>query len=370
MIARIRSEIPANEKVLLLSGGGSIRENGVYEQVMGALEGFSVTEFSGIPANPTYEKCMEALALVKNNDISFLLAVGGGSVIDAAKFIALARYSAPGESPWEMMRNNAKAPSQALPIGAVLTLPATGSEWNSGFVISRLETNEKLTCGHFTVFPQFSVLDPETTFSLPKQQLRNGLVDCFVHVLEQYMTIPNHAPLQDRQAEAVLSTVIEIAEDVMTLQNDYNSRASMMWCASQALNGLLNRGVIMDWATHDIGHRLTATYHLDHAATLAIILPGVWENQIVAKEAKLVQYGKRVWSLNGSNEEIAYAAIHATEEFFRKLGMGTHFSDYGIDGEVAAAKIAATYNGADQPILGENRNINSTVIYSILKSRT
>ncbi len=369
MIAKIGAEIPADSKILVLYGGGSILTNGVYEQVMKALSGFCVLEFGGIPANPTFEKCMEALEFVRKNQISFILAVGGGSVIDAAKFIALAYFYPESDSPWEMMKDNRKAPLKALPIGTVLTIPATGSEMNNGFVLSRTETREKLTCGNFCVYPLFSVLDPEATYSLPQRQLRNGLVDIFVHVLEQYVTIPNNSLLQDRQAEALLLTIIEIADNVLAIPNDYNSRANMMWCAAQALNGAINRGVIMDWSTHDIGHRLTAAYNLDHAATLAIVLPGVWSYELEKKKEKLAQFGERVWQLTGTKDEIARNAILATENFFRKIGMGVRFSDYDIHGETAARFIAKSYESENQPKLGENRDITANAIYSILLSR-
>jgi NADP-dependent alcohol dehydrogenase len=369
MIANIANEIPKDAKVLILYGSGSIKKNGVYEQVTIALNEFEVVEFGGIPANPTYEKCMDALDFMHKEEVTYLLAVGGGSVIDAAKFLALSFYVKTSDKPWDMMRDNSKAPTEALPLGAILTLSATGSEMNNGFVISREETKEKLTCGSFYIYPQFSVLDPETTYFLSKRQLRNGLVDIFIHVVEQYVTTDNNTPLQDRQAEAILSTVLEISDDVMSLQNDYNSRASMMWCATQALNGLINRGVIMDWSTHDIGHKLTAQYGLAHAETIGIILRGVWENQFQNKLGKLAQFGERVWGFTGSEEERAQKAIEATENFFNKIGMDTHFSNYDIDGEAAAELIASLYMNDDTTNLGESSELSSNVIRSIVASR-
>ncbi len=369
MIARLTSEIPGGARVLVLYGGGSIKSNGVHEQVMRALSGHRVAEFGGIPANPTFEKCMEALDVVRARGVTFLLAVGGGSVIDAAKFIALSSYCKEGESPWGMMVDNASVPAEALPLGTVCTIPAAGSEMNNGFVISRAETNEKLTCGSFLVCPRFSVLDPETTYSLPPKQLRNGLVDIVVHVLEQYVTVPADAPLQDRQAEAILSTIFEIADAVMSRTNDYASRASMMWCAAQAMNGVINRGIVMDWSTHEIGHWLTALYNLDHAETLAITQRGVWENQFRNKQDKLARFGERVWGFCGSKKDVAQKAIDATEKFFLKIGMGTRFSDYGIDAEKAARAVSEACCGDGKRTLGEHKAIDRDAVYSILMSR-
>jgi NADP-dependent alcohol dehydrogenase len=370
MIASLGKEILQDSRVFFLYGGGSIKSNGVYDQVIQSLAGFSVTEFGGIPANPTLDKCMDALATLREKACSFILAVGGGSVIDAAKFVALSYYYSATSSPWDMMQDNTKAPAQALPIGTVLTLPGTGSEMNSGFVISRTDTREKLTCGAFAAFPQFSILDPQTTYSLPPRQLRNGLVDTFVHVAEQYVTKPSGSLLQDRQAEAILSTIVDIADDVLTKADDYDSRANLMWCAAQALNGLINRGGVMDWSTHHIGHRLTALYNLDHAATLAIVLPGVWAYEQSNKRDKLVQYGKRIWKLDGSAERIAADAILATERFFKRIGIGVRFSDYGIDGNAAALAIKTSYEVDDKPVmLGENRDISADTISTILSLR-
>jgi len=284
MIAEIASRVPADRPVLMVWGGGSIKKNGVYDQVKAALARHKLVEFSGIEPNPLHETCMKALAVAKDEGIKFLLAVGGGSVLDAAKYVAAAAVF-PGADSWEILRTNGSTVTGALPLGAVLTLPATGSESNGNAVISRKSTSEKLHFASNHVYPAFSVLDPETTFSLPAKQVRNGLVDAFVHVCEQYMTLPTAALLQDRLAESVLQTLVEVAPRTLASPRDYASRADFMWSATIALNNLLACGVPGDWATHMIGHELTAFYGVDHAESLAVVMPGVWTYMLAAKSA-------------------------------------------------------------------------------------
>ncbi len=295
-IAKLSKRVPRKARVMLLYGSGSIKENGVYDQVMDALKKHEVLEFGGIEANPDYATLLKAIKRVRKKQVDFLLAVGGGSVIDGTKFISLA---SPNESidPWDILvRGSAKNLKKAIPFGTVLTLPATGSEFNHNAVISRRETGEKLSFATNLVYPRFSILDPETTYSLPKNQLRNGLVDAFVHVMEQYLTYPAGAVVQDRQSEALLMTIMEIAPAVLrTDPPDYDARASLMWVCSNALNHLIGVGVPQDWATHKIGHELTALHGLDHAQTLAIVLPNLLHLRRDVKHDKLLQYASRVW---------------------------------------------------------------------------
>lgn len=331
-IAQLAALIPANARVLLAYGGGSIRKNGVYDQVLQALAGWHVAEFGGIEPNPRYETLMRAVAAVKKERLDFILAVGGGSVLDGAKFIAAAAVYPEGADPWQMLEDHGASIQAALPLGTVLTLPATGSEMNGSAVISREATRQKL---HFTsqlALPVFSILDPQTTFTLPEKQTVNGIVDAFVHVMEQYMTYPSDAPLQDRQAEAILSVLVEEGGRALAAPDDYNTRANLMWAATQALNGLIGCGVPQDWTTHMIGHEITAFYGLDHAVTLAIVLPAVLRYKRESKREKLLQYGERIFGIctKCDPEERVEAAIVKTEEFFHSLGVKTRLSDYGI----------------------------------------
>lgn len=328
-IAELSKLVPPGQKVMVTYGGGSIKQNGVYDQVMAALADHAVVPFGGIEPNPRYETLMRAAALARAEGVDFLLAVGGGSVADGTKFIAAAtRYE--GEEPWDILAKGAKV-AAAVPMGVVLTLPATGSEMNPTGVISREATQEKFAFASPHCYPRFSILDPETTRSLPPRQVANGIVDTFVHTTEQYLTYDCNTPLQDRMAEAILTTVIEQAPLVKADPQDYEVRANLMWCATQALNGLIGCGVVQDWATHMIGHELTALFGLDHAQTLAIVLPGLLRHQREAKLGKLAQYGRRVWGIRDlSDAETADAAIARTEAFFREVGAPTRLSDCNL----------------------------------------
>lgn len=361
-ISRLAELVPQRARVLVLYGGGSIRRNGVYDQVVTALGGRSRLEFGGIEANPDFATLMRAVELVRTEKVDFLLSVGGGSVLDGAKFVAAAvPYSS---DPWEILTSSGAVVKQALPVGAVLTLPATGSESNGNSVISRRETREKLAFASELSFPVFSILDPETTFTLPKQQIRNGIVDAYVHVMEQYATYPAEAPLQDRQAEAVLSTLIENAEAALAEPPSYDARATLMWCATNALNMLINRGVPEDWSTHQIGHELTALYGLDHAVTLAIVLPGVLRHCLDKKRAKLEQYGSRIFGIRGAG-----LAIERTELFFREVGIATRLSEHGVDG-AEAANICEQRFAKRGTRLGEHEDIDAAAVGAILRGRS
>ncbi len=369
-IARIAKELPKDAKILMLYGGGSIKKNGVYEQVTQALEGFQWQEFGGIPANPEYSVLLEALKVIKAEKITYLLAVGGGSVIDGVKFLAAAAFYT-GENPWDILEKNMRTEEgNALPFATVLTLPATGSEMNSGSVISRSETGQKLSMGGPGLFPVFSILDPTVVASIPARQIANGVTDAFTHVLEQYVTYPVGAILQDRFAESVMQSLVEVAPKIMQNPADYEAAANFMWCCTMALNGLLSRGVPGDWAIHAIGHELTAQYHIDHARTLAIILPGHYTYNLEAKKEKLAQYGTRVWGITtGTIEEKAAAAIAKTEAFFNSLNIPTHLSEYTENYEGTAEKIAATFTERGWVALGEHRNLKPSDVEVIVKMR-
>ncbi len=331
-VSRISSLIPSGSNVLLLYGGGSIHRNGVYDRVKKALTEFNVTEFGGIEPNPLYETSMKAVEIIREKNLDFILAVGGGSVIDAAKFIAAAALFNDGD-PWKILEGNAIVKS-ALPIGAVLTLPATGTEMNKNSVISRKSTTEKMAFASPLTYPLFSVLLPDAAGTLPREQVANGVVDAFVHVIEQYLTYPVNAPIQDRFAEAILITLIEEGPKVYENPADYDAMSNLMWSATMALNGLIQCGVPGDWSVHSIGHELTALHGIDHARTLAIVLPGLWKALRVEKREKLLQYGKRVWNITeGTDEERINSAIEKTVSFFESLGIKTRLSDYGIKEE-------------------------------------
>ncbi len=361
-IANIAGEIPGGARILMTYGGGSIKRNGVYEQVRKALAGRDVREFGGIEPNPAYETLMRAVEQVRAEKIDFLLAVGGGSVVDGTKFIAAA-VAFEGE-PWDILAKAAPI-ARALPLGAVLTLPATGSEMNTFAVISRRGTEDKLAFGSPHVYPRFSVLDPETTFSLPARQVANGVVDAFAHVLEQYMTYPAHAPLQDRMAEAILLTLVEEGPKTLANPADYEARANVMWCATMALNGLIACGVPCDWTTHMIGHEITALHGLDHAQTLAVVYPATLAARREAKHGKLLQYGARVWGITGGEPDARVsAAIARTREFFESLGVRTRLSDYGVPASVA--QVVAKRFAARGGKLGERQDIGPREVEQIL----
>lgn len=364
-IARLSALIPEGSKVMLVYGGGSIKQNGVYNQVTEALKAFEVTEFPGIEANPHYETCMKAVAVVKDKKIDFLLAVGGGSVIDATKFIAAAT-DFEGD-PWEILSKGG-AIRKALPLGAVLTLAATGSEMNERAVISRAATREKLNFANPLIFPRFAVLDPEVTYSLPARQVANGVVDSFIHVIEQYLTYPVNAKVQDAFSEGLMKVIYDEGIKVLNHPNDYDIRANLMWAATNALNVWIGQGVPQDWSSHRMGYSLTAMFGLDHAQTLAVLLPGVMVYMCKQKQAKLARMGEVVFGITqGSEEERALKAIDASEAFFRRMGLNTRLSEYGI-GEADLDGLAALVDKQGW-LLGEHRNIDSKVARQIMALR-
>lgn len=358
--------IAEGSKVLFIYGGGSIKRNGVYEQVMEALHGYDVTEFGGIEANPLYETCMKAVEIIKSEKIDFLLAVGGGSVIDATKFISVAACFE-GDDPWDILAKGAPI-KKALPLGAVLTLAATGSEMNERAVISRASITEKLNFASPMVFPQFAVLDPEVTYTLPARQVANGVVDSFIHVVEQYLTYPVNAKVQDAFAEGLMKVIVDEGRKVLQNLNNYDIRANLMWAATNALNGWIGQGVPQDWASHRIGYAMTAQFGLDHAQTLAVILPGVMTFMKKEKEEKIIRLGEVVFGITeGSADERVEATITACEDFFKQMGIPVRLSDYGIteadlDGLVEQVREKNWH-------LGEHGNIDYRVAREILALR-
>ncbi|MDZ4667297.1 MAG: iron-containing alcohol dehydrogenase [bacterium] len=365
-IAHIKNEIPLGAKVLMLFGGGSIKSNGVYDQVKAALANFEVLEFGGIPANPEYSVLMQALKVIKNEQVTFLLAVGGGSVIDGTKFLSAATLY-DGNEPWDILVNKIVT-LKGLPFGTVLTLPATGSEMNSGAVITREETKEKLGMGGAGLFPQFSVLDPQVIHSIPQKQLANGVTDAFTHVLEQYLTYPIGASLQDRFSESILQTLIEVAPQIMKDPSDYVAASNFMWSCTMALNGLIQKGVPTDWAIHAMGHELTALFGIDHARTLAIIAPSHYQFNFESKKEKLAQYAERVWNVvDGSTEDKAKAAIEKTEAFFNGLGIDTKLSKYTANYEGTAELISKRFIERSWLALGEHQSLTPQNVEVIVK---
>ena len=364
-IAKLSQNIPPHCRVLLTYGGGSIKENGVYKQVLKALEGQKVFEFSGIEPNPTYETLMKAVAIVKKENINFLLAVGGGSVVDGTKFIAAASCYEAGD-PWEILSKWAPV-TRAIPMGVVLTLPATGSEMNSGAVITKKATQDKLFFGSPLTYPKFSILDPSVTMSLSRRQMGNGVVDAFVHVIEQYLTYPVNSPIQDRFAESLLTTLIEEGKKLFQSPEDLEVRSNIMYAATMALNGLIGAGVPSDWSTHMIGHELTALHDIDHARTLAIVLPGNLRLHVKEKRVKLLQYSERVWKISAGNDaEKIEKAISLTEDFFAQMEVPTHLSAYKI-GREQIAPIIASLKRHGMVKLGEHQSVTPEVAQKILE---
>lgn len=337
-IAELAREIPADARVLITYGGGSVVTNGTLGEVKAALKNYALFEFPGIEPNPTYETLMQAVELARRERIDFLLAVGGGSVIDGTKFIAAAiPFSG---DPWDILAKRARIVS-AIPFGSVLTLPATGSEMNNGAVITRATSQDKLAFSNGKLFPRFSVLDPTKTYSLPLRQVANGVVDAFVHVVEQYLTYPDDAKVQDRFAEGLLLTLIEEGPRALQEPENYAVRANLMWTATMALNGLIGAGVANDWATHMLGHELTALHGLDHAQTLAVVLPAMLHVRRDEKRAKLLQFAERIWGLReGAEDARIDLAIEHTRQFFESLRVPTRLSAYKIGNDAIPALIA------------------------------
>jgi NADP-dependent alcohol dehydrogenase len=366
-IEKLNTLIPANAKILLAYGGGSIFKNGIYDQVIQSLTNFEVVEFGGIEPNPHFETLMKAVTVVKEQKINFILAIGGGSVIDGVKFISAAT-NFEGD-PIEILKKKIlfKDNSKVIPFGTVLTLPATGSEMNSGAVVTIAATKEKLTLGGSALFPIFSICDPSVIASLPKRQIQNGIVDAYTHVLEQYLTFSHEGYLQDRIAEGILQTLIEVGPKVVVHPTDYALASNYMWCCTMALNGLIQKGVPSDWATHMIGHELTALYGIDHARTLAIIGPNLYKALFETKKQKLAQYGKRIFDLKGTDDAIAQEAINKTIAFFHTMGMQTKLSECTNDYKKTADFIVNRFEERGWKALGEKQNVTLEKVKKIVE---
>ncbi|KZY32307.1 aldehyde reductase [Alcanivorax sp. HI0083] len=363
-IAALDTLVPADAKVLILFGGESARRTGTLDEVEAALGDRQVQLFGGIEPNPSFETLMEAVSVVQRDGIDYLLAVGGGSVIDGTKFVAAASVF-DGDA-WDILLKGGTNIHRALPFGSVLTLPATGSEMNKGAVVTRKSLQAKLPFHSEHVFPQFSVLDPTKSFTLPPRQVANGVVDAFVHIVEQYLTYPANAPVQDRFAEGLLQTLIEIGPQALSDPENYDVRANLMWVATLALNGLIGAGVPQDWATHMLGHELTALHGLDHAQTLAIVLPAMLAERKDAKHDKLVQYAQRVWSIHeGSEADQAKAAIEKTRAFFESLGVKTRLGDYQLTEEHIEPLIKSLEEHG-MTALGEHNDVTPDVCRRVL----
>lgn len=365
-IGRLSELLPSGARVLVLYGGASAEKNGTLAEVRAALARHDFAEFGGIEPNPSYETLMRAVAQVHREQRDFLLAVGGGSVIDGTKFVAAAALF-DGE-PWQIMEARGENVTRALPLGSVLTLPATGSEMNNGAVITRRATHAKLPFHSQHTFPRFSILDPRKTFTLPPRQVANGVVDAFTHIIEQYLTYPAGGLAQDRFAEGLLQTLIEIGPRALAEPHDYEVRANLMWVATLALNGLIGAGVPHDWATHMIGHELTARYNIDHARTLAIVLPPMLQVRRDSKRAKLLQYAQRVWGITqGSEDERIDAAIERTRAFFESLDVKTRLQDYAINA-AALDDLIAQLEAHDMTALGERQDVTLEVSRRVLEA--
>ncbi|MDB1123675.1 iron-containing alcohol dehydrogenase [Vibrio algarum] len=363
-IAAIKKQIPAEKKVLVIYGGGSIKSNGVYDQVAAALSEHQWQEFSGVEPNPTVETMDKAVAIIKEQGIDFVLAVGGGSVIDGSKYaVAAAKYDGDG---WDILIGKHKV-TEAVPLAAVLTLPATGSESNAGAVLTQAATKTKLPFGSPAVQPIFAVLDPDTMKSLPERQLKNGLVDAWVHICELYVTTKKEgAMVQDGYSEVLLRNLLTLAKDYDSRDND-GWRSNLMWTANQALSGLIGAGVAQDWATHMIGHELTALYGVDHARSLAMIQPALYRNQIEAKRAKLEQMGTNVFALE-SGSDLAERTIEAIEAFYHSLDVATQLTDSGSDKITTVKDILANLEAHGMSTLGENQAITLDESRKILEA--
>jgi len=364
----IDNQVPADAKVMITYGGGSAVRSGLIAKVKASLGNRKVLEFGGIEPNPQYVTLMKAVEVVRNEKIDYVLAVGGGSVIDGTKFITLAaNYDGAGSDLFKYGFGGVprEVVSKTTPFGAVLTLPATGSEMNNGAVISFEHGKFAVMCE--LTYPKFSILDPQLTFTLPKIQVANGIVDTFIHTMEQYMTFPVDARIQDRWAEGIFQTLIEIGATTLAEPENYDARANLVWSATMALNGIIGVGIPQDWATHMIGHELTAKFGIDHGQTLAIVYPAVMDVMRVQKQAKLLQYAERVWNITtGSVDEKIDLAIEKTVGFFESLGLKTKLSQYGVMFD-QIDEVVEQLKAHGMTKLGEKQEITLEVSRKILK---
>lgn len=372
-IKELANLVPENARVLITYGGSSAKKTGTLDEVIIALQGKNreIFEFGGIEPNPEFTTLMKAVDMVHANNIDFLLAVGGGSVLDGTKFIALTATlddDAEHNKAWQALTTYTRDITQALPLGTVLTIPATGSEMNSGGVINHSERQAKLPFGNPRVYPKFSILDPAKTLTLPERQVMNGVADAFVHVMEQYLTYPVNAKVQDGFSESLLRILIDEGRAVLANPTDLTIRKNIMWTATMALNGLIGTGVPQDWTTHMIGHELTSLHGIDHARTLTIVLPAVMRVLADSKRAKLLQYAQNVWQITeGSDEEKIQQAISRTEDFFRELGLPVRLSEVSLDDQ-AIPEILSQLAAHGMVKLGEHKTNDLSVAQRILNA--
>ena len=355
-IKSIVNFISKDQKVLVVYGGGSIKKNGVYDQVVSALDGYTWSEFSGVEPNPSVETLNKAVEIIKAEKIDFILAVGGGSVIDGCKYLAAASlYDGDG---WDFLEG--KQVEKVLPMGAILTLPATGSESNANTVISKKATNEKKYFGSPLLYPKFAVLDSTVMSTLDDRQLANGLVDAFVHTCEQYLTYPNTSLLHDGYAQTILKGLHKLAQE-------WENRKTPLWqenlmlLANQALNGFIGSGVPQDWGTHMIGHEITAFYGLDHAQSLAVVQPHLLRVMIEDKQEKLTLMGKEVFDMPHNYEMV----IEAIEYMYQSIGVPTKLSAYKTDDNVIS-NITKALESHGMTALGEKGNVTLDKVSRIL----
>lgn len=359
-VVDLKELVPAQAKVMITYGGNSAERSGLLDEVRSVIGERIVSEFGGITANPKFERLIEALPIIKEQHVDFLLAVGGGSVIDGTKFIAAAAMLPANQDPWTLLSEHAKI-EVALPLGTILTLPATGSEMNGNAVVSRLSTGQKLDMHGILLYPRFSILDPEYTFSLPPRQIANGIVDSFVHVAEQYLTYPVKADISDRFAESVIAVLLEQGPQTFKNPHDYESRANFMWAATMALNGLIAAGVPEDWATHYIGHQITALKGIDHGRTLAAILPSLLRYDQKNKQEKILQLGNRVLGTTTVED-----TIKAIENFFLSLDVPVSLKAYDFTAADVEAVIH-TLQISGLTALGEKKQFGLDDVRAILE---
>ncbi|MCC3307855.1 iron-containing alcohol dehydrogenase [Psychrobacter sanguinis] len=379
-IKQLADLVPAKARVLITYGGGSAKRTGTLDEVKTALENGGerqIFEFGGIEPNPEFTTLLKAADMVNEQNIDFILAVGGGSVIDGSKFVALVSHlkeedgTVSRDQAWDALTSYTRDIDSAVDLGAVLTIPATGSEMNSGGVINYSERQAKLPFGNPLVYPKFSILDPTKTLTLPERQVMNGVADAFVHVMEQYLTYPVNAKVQDAFAESLLKILISEGLAVKEDPENLEIRKNIMWTATMALNGLIGTGVPQDWTTHMIGHELTSLHSIDHARTLTIVLPSVMRELKDSKKDKLLQYARNVWNITNddkqlSEDDIIEKAITLTEEFFRTLDLPVNFADVELD-ESAIDPIVSQLKEHGMVALGEHKANDLDVSRRILQ---
>jgi NADP-dependent alcohol dehydrogenase len=364
-IGQAAREISQDAKIMVTYGAASAKKYGVLDEVLSALNGFNIIEFGGIEANPDYDTLMKGVSIARERNIDFVLAVGGGSVIDGAKFMAAA-IPYEGE-PFSFLENKGADICRALPVGAVVTLPASGSEMNSRSIISRRSFGMKRALMNDCLFPRFAILDPTKTYTLPAGQTGNGVVDTFVHVLEQYLTYPVNGKVQDRLSEGLLLLLLEEGPRALAEPENYDVRANLMWAATLGLNGLIGAGVPQDWAAHRAGYELTVLFGLDHAQTLAVLVPAMLQVRAANKKEKLLQYARRIWGISSGTESSQIeAAIGQTRDFFEQMGVPTKLKDYGIH-DFNVETIVEMLEAHGLSVMGEKNDVTADTMRKILK---